>query len=165
VIFAMTITDGLTNLANRKQLDATLADELLRAQRHNRDLAVLMLDIDHFKRINDTYGHGVGDAVLRHFAGLLQKRMRPTDKLGRYGGEEFCAILPETNLEQALSLAEELRERTAAQPFNVEQRQVPVTVSIGASSFAVGMKASDLYSHADRMLYKAKHEGRNCVRG
>jgi diguanylate cyclase len=124
---------------------------------------MLMLDIDHFKRINDSYGHLAGDAVLRALAALLQKRMRPNDKLGRYGGEEFCAILVETNLQSAAKIANELRELIAAHPFVADKHEVNATISIGASTLQPGMKTEDLYKRADEMLYQAKRTGRNKV--
>ena len=163
IIFQMTVTDGLTNLANRKQLDAVLQEEIARARRHERDLAVLMLDIDHFKGINDTYGHLVGDSVLRNLATILQRRLRPTDRLGRYGGEEFCAILPETSLLNAARIAEELRALVEAHSFVAEDTPVRVTVSIGAGALEAGMSVADMYRSADEMLYKAKRTGRNRV--
>ncbi len=163
IIFGMTITDGLTNLANRKQLDALLAEEIARAHRHGRPLSMLMLDIDHFKRINDSYGHLAGDTVLRGLAASLQKRMRPNDKLGRYGGEEFCAILAETTLQSAATIANELREMIAAHIFVADKHEVKATLSIGASTLQPGMKSEDLYQRADEMLYEAKRTGRNRV--
>lgn len=163
IIFRMTVTDGLTNLANRKQLDALLNEEIPRARRHRRDLSVLMLDIDHFKRINDTYGHLAGDSVLRGLASMLQKRLRPNDKLGRYGGEEFCAILPETGLQNAVRIAEELRALVESHCFVDEQREIRVTLSIGAASLVDAMQVEGLYKSADDMLYQAKRTGRNKV--
>jgi diguanylate cyclase (GGDEF)-like protein len=163
VIFSMTVTDGLTNVINRKALDGILADEVLRAHRHARPLSLLILDIDHFKRINDTHGHLAGDAVLRSLAALLQKRVRPTDKVGRYGGEEFCAILPETDLQNALHMAEELRTLVAGNMFAAEQRMLQVTISLGVATLTPDMQAEDLYRSADQMLYAAKHSGRNRV--
>lgn len=163
IIFKMTITDGLTNLSNRKQLDGQLNDEIQRARRHNRELALAMIDIDHFKNINDTYGHLTGDSVLRNLALILQKRLRPNDKLGRYGGEEFCAILPETNLHSASKIAEELRALIAAHLFVAEESQLQVTISIGVAVLTGDMQPDDLYRSADDMLYKAKRTGRNKV--
>lgn len=163
IIFRMAVTDGLTNLSNRKQLDVMLAEEIPRARRYRRDLSVLMLDIDHFKNVNDTYGHLTGDYVLRGLAGILQKRLRPNDKLGRYGGEEFCAILPETSLSSAVGFAEELRALVEAHSFVAEDKQLRVTISIGAGALQDGMQSSDLYRRADQMLYRAKREGRNRV--
>jgi two-component system cell cycle response regulator len=163
IIFKMTITDGLTNLANRKQLDGLLNDEIQRARRHNRELALAMIDIDHFKNINDTYGHLTGDSVLRNLALILQKRLRPNDKLGRYGGEEFCAILPETNLQSAAKIAEELRALIAAHVFVAEESQLHVSISIGVAVLTGDMQPDDLYRSADDMLYKSKRTGRNKV--
>lgn len=163
IIFRMTITDGLTNLANRKQLDSLLQDEVPRAARHGRNLSLLMLDIDHFKAINDTHGHLIGDAVLRGLATVLRKRLRPHDTIGRYGGEEFCAVLPETDLPGAAKIAEELRQQVMAQPFAVEGREVRITVSIGVATLVQGMQADQLYKSADEMLYRAKRDGRNRV--
>jgi len=164
IIFSMTITDGLTNLYNRKQLDAAMDDELARSQRHGRPLAVLMLDIDHFKRVNDTYGHLAGDSVLRGLAALLQKRVRPTDKLGRYGGEEFCAILPETSHSSAMKIADDLRKLIEAYVFVADQQQIKTTVSIGVGSLQPGVdSATALYKSADAKLYEAKRTGRNKV--
>jgi diguanylate cyclase (GGDEF)-like protein len=163
IVFRMAITDGLTNLHNRKQLDTMLSEEIPRAQRHGRDLALLMLDIDHFKSINDTYGHLTGDSVLRGLASILQKRLRPNDKLGRYGGEEFCAILPETSLPSATRIAEELRAMVQSHSFNAEGKEVRVTVSIGASCLGSSMTMEQLYKGADDKLYEAKRSGRNKV--
>jgi two-component system, cell cycle response regulator len=163
VVFRMRITDGLTSLHNRKQLDTLVEEEITRARRHGRELSVLMLDIDHFKKINDTHGHLTGDSVLRALASLLQKRLRPNDKLGRYGGEEFCAILPETSLENAALIAEELRALVAGTPFRAESLEINVTISIGAGALREGMIATDLYQSADKMLYQAKRTGRNKV--
>lgn len=163
IIFQMRVTDGLTNVANRKQLDALLSDEIPRARRHGRDLSLLMLDIDRFKSINDTYGHLTGDAVLRGLAAILQKRLRPNDKLGRYGGEEFCAILPETGLASAVRIAEELRELVAAHAFTADGKNIRVTVSIGAACLQPEMQMEGLYDGADQRLYQAKRTGRNRV--
>jgi len=163
IVFRMAITDGLTNLSNRKQLDNLLTEEIPRAHRHGRDLALLMLDIDHFKTINDTYGHLTGDSVLRGLSSILQKRLRPNDKLGRYGGEEFCAILPETSLQSAVKIAEELRVMVASHSFNAEGKEIRVTVSIGAACLLPDMEMEQLYKGADEKLYQAKRGGRNKV--
>ncbi|MFL6549881.1 MAG: diguanylate cyclase [Povalibacter sp.] len=163
IIFRMTVTDGLTNVSNRKQLDTLLSEEIPRARRHGRDLSLLMLDIDHFKQINDSYGHLTGDSVLRGLANILQKRLRPNDKLGRYGGEEFCAILPETNLSSAVRIAEELRALVAAHSFVAEMTELRVTMSVGVAALNGVMQAEQLYKSADEMLYEAKRTGRNRV--
>lgn len=163
IVFRMAITDGLTNLANRKQLDTLLGEELPRAQRHSRHLSLLMLDIDHFKNINDTYGHLTGDSVLRGLALTLQKRLRPNDKLGRYGGEEFCVILPETSLSSAVRIGEELRMLIANHAFVAEGKEVRVTISIGAAGAGPMTTIDQLYKAADVKLYEAKRAGRNKV--
>jgi two-component system cell cycle response regulator len=163
IVFRMAITDGLTNVANRKQLDTVLAEELPRAQRQGRLLSLLMIDIDHFKSINDTYGHPTGDSVLRGVASMLSKRLRSTDKLARYGGEEFCLVLPETSLSSAVRIAEELRDMVAQQTFAAEGREIRVTVSIGVAAATPVMTVEQLYKAADDMLYKAKNSGRNRV--
>jgi diguanylate cyclase (GGDEF)-like protein len=163
IISQMAMTDGLTNLSNRKQLDASLEEEVARAQRHRRKLSLLMLDIDHFKRINDDHGHLVGDGVLTRLAALMKQRLRPTDKLGRYGGEEFCAILPETPLCGAAEIAESLRALIDEQRIVVDNRTVAVTVSIGIAELQAEMQCADLYRAADQMLYRAKTLGRNRV--
>lgn len=163
IIFGLTNTDGLTGLANRKHLDSMLNDEVLRAQRHGRELSLLMLDLDHFKRINDSHGHLAGDAVLRGLALLMRKRLRPHDKIGRYGGEEFCIILPETSLQNAGNAADELRKLIEAHPFPADRQNIHATASIGVSVLRAGMNGADLYKSADEMLYRAKRTGRNRV--
>ncbi|HWW19961.1 MAG TPA: GGDEF domain-containing protein [Steroidobacteraceae bacterium] len=163
VIGHMAVTDGLTNLANRKHLDTLLAEEVQRAHRHNRELSVLMLDIDHFKTINDAHGHLAGDRVIAGLGHLLRQRLRSDDKLGRYGGEEFCAILPETGLDNATTIAETLRTLVATHPFPVDAKRLTVTVSIGAAALKPQMHSTDLYRAADEMLYRAKNQGRNQV--
>jgi two-component system, cell cycle response regulator len=157
------ITDGLTGLSNRKHLDTLLSDEIPRAQRYGRALSLLMLDVDHFKRVNDTHGHLAGDAVLRQIAALLRQRLRPSDEPGRYGGEEFCIILPETGLDQATQIAESIRTMIEAHAFVIEQQALKATVSIGIASLGPAMQAEDLYRAADQLLYQAKHAGRNRV--
>jgi diguanylate cyclase (GGDEF)-like protein len=163
VIGHMAVSDGLTNLANRKHLDTLLAEEIQRAHRHNRELSLLMLDIDHFKTINDAHGHLAGDRVIAGLGHLLRQRLRSDDKIGRYGGEEFCAILPETGIEPATAIAETLRTLVATHPFPVEAKRLAVTVSIGAAALKPNMQSSDLYRAADVMLYRAKNQGRNQV--
>ena len=162
-IFNMTITDGLTDVGNKKRLDQLVHKEIPRAVRHNRELSLLMVDIDHFKDVNDTYGHLAGDSVLRDLAGILQKRLRPDDELGRYGGEEFAAVLPETSLLGAVKIAEDLRSLVEQHRFIVEGEQIRVTVSIGAAALKPGMDAKGFFRAADEMLYKAKNTGRNRV--
>jgi two-component system, cell cycle response regulator len=165
VIGHMAVTDGLTNVSNRKHLDTLLDEEVQRAMRHKRELSVLLLDIDHFKSINDGHGHLTGDRVLAGLALMLRQRLRSGDRVGRYGGEEFCAVLPETGLASALAIAENLRSLIATTPFPVESKRLSVTVSIGVAVMVPGMQRTDLYRAADQLLYQAKHEGRNRVLG
>jgi two-component system, cell cycle response regulator len=165
VIGRMAVSDGLTNLANRKHLDIMLGEEIQRSQRHHRRLSMLMVDIDHFKTINDVHGHLAGDRVIAGLAHLLRQRLRSDDKLGRYGGEEFCAILPETGLSDATAIAETLRTLVATQPFPVDAKRLTVTISIGAAELKPNMQGIDLYRAADEMLYRAKNQGRNQVCG
>ncbi|MFO0568596.1 MAG: GGDEF domain-containing protein [Polyangiaceae bacterium] len=163
-VFKLTITDGLTQVNNRRHFDEALEREFVRARRHQRPLALLVLDIDFFKRINDQYGHLAGDHVLRELAGLVQGRVRRDETVARYGGEEFVVLLPETGAEGAASLAENLRARIAAHSFVFQGVTIPVTVSIGVAVFsAVDSVATDLFRRADEKLYEAKQTGRNRV--
>ena len=161
----MAATDFLTGLANRRHFLARLEQELARIQRLEEHRAsVLMLDSDHFKRVNDTFGHATGDKVLRHLAVLMQKGLRKVDIAGRVGGEEFAIILPGADLPAAEVFAERLRKKVAGTPMAQEDRAIPLTVSIGVT----GMKASDTSAddalvRADRALYRAKECGRNKV--
>ena len=164
-IFNMTITDGLTDVSNKKKLDTELAKEIPRALRHGRQLSIMMIDIDHFKDVNDTYGHITGDSVLRDLASILERRLRPDDTLGRYGGEEFCAILPETSLEGAIRIGEQLRSLVESHAFVVEGEQIKVTISVGIAELKKGMDMKAFYKSADEMLYEAKRTGRNKVCG
>ena len=163
VVASMALTDGLTNVANRKHLDALLLEEIARARRHDRELSLLMIDVDHFKHINDAHGHVGGDSVLRRIGSILQQRLRPGDKAGRYGGEEFCLILPETGRADAAQFAESLRAKLAGENFVADGESVSVTVSIGVAVLESGMDPADLYRAADQWLYRAKERGRNRV--
>jgi two-component system cell cycle response regulator len=163
-IYRMTIVDGLTQIHNKRYLQEALDREVLRARRHDRDLSLLMIDIDFFKRINDQYGHLAGDHVLRELAQAIQERIRRDEVFARYGGEEFAILLPETPLEGAVSLAEDLRVRVSEHNFVFQSEMIPVTVSIGCARLASGDGvASDLIQRADEKLYEAKRTGRNRV--
>ena len=163
-IFNMTIKDGLTDISNKRQLDNVMAKEISRAQRHERPLSLLMIDIDHFKDVNDTYGHLAGDSVLKDLAAILQKRLRPDDEVARYGGEEFAAILPETPVGGAAKIAEDLRRLVEQHDFVVEGEHIRVTISIGAAELGRGQTMNQFYKAADEALYEAKRGGRNQVR-
>jgi diguanylate cyclase (GGDEF)-like protein len=156
-------TDGLTGLSNHAALQQRLEEEMARARRHEAPLAVVMLDLDHFKRINDTYGHPVGDAVLRASGALLRSLARESDVVGRYGGEEFAAILIETDAEGARRFAERFRAALAAlDAVEVAGRPVRATVSVGVAARShADVTAADLVARADRALYEAKSAGRD----
>lgn len=157
--------DGLTGLYNHRTFYALLEDELARAIRFDRPVSLLMLDIDHFKRVNDVHGHLAGDAVLKGLSELLGRRARAIDRVCRYGGEEITVILPEINLDAAVNVAERLRARVEAQPFDVNAgAPLHITVSIGVASFpAHADSAQALVAAADAALYAAKQGGRNRI--
>lgn len=160
----MAVRDALTGLYNRREFKARLGTELERARRYSHPFALLMMDIDHFKMVNDTYGHPAGDRLLLAFASKLHDCTRPVDSLARYGGEEFALILPEVRAEEAMLAAERLREQIAAEPFTLGEHVVSMTVSIGVAIFPQHGRHSDtLFRHADRALYRAKETGRNHV--
>ena len=157
-------TDTLTGLPNRRHFLERLAQEIERFQRQHKGAALLMVDIDHFKRVNDSHGHAVGDAVLRQFATLLQQSLRKPDLAGRLGGEEFAILLPGTDLDGALVYAERLRERIASSPCEDEGLSIGYTISIGVSIFRAEDESGDQpLSRADAGLYAAKQKGRNRV--
>jgi two-component system, cell cycle response regulator len=163
-IYRMTIVDGLTQIHNKRALFEALEKELMRARRYERDLSLLMFDIDFFKRINDQYGHLAGDHVLRELARIVSERIRREEVFARYGGEEFVILLPETPLPGAAALAESLRARVANHPFVFQGERIPVTVSIGTALLGENDKvAADLIQRADEKLYEAKRGGRNRV--
>ena len=164
---ALATTDPLTRVLNRRALLDRLGTEVDRARRYDSSLTLLLLDVDHFKQINDTAGHLAGDSVLRQLGALLEDAMRNVDIVARYGGEEFVAILPETSTEGGVVFAERLRERIAGQSFDVGAvRPVHLTVSVGIASFpsARVVTTEDLFARADEALYRAKSGGRNQVR-
>jgi len=164
-----TITDPLLGIHNRRFLDHRLGEEVLRARRHRLDLTLLMVDLDHFKRVNDTHGHPTGDLVLQHVARLLKDGLRQTDILARFGGEEFVILLPHTPEPDAHFLAERLRETVARSPLRLVPEGGPagdlaVTVSIGSACLQPGEPgAGSLLARADKALYQAKQGGRNRV--
>jgi two-component system cell cycle response regulator len=163
-IYRMTIVDGLTQIHNKRYFQEALDRELLRARRHARDLCVLMFDIDFFKRINDQYGHLAGDHVLRELARVVQSRIRRDEVFARYGGEEFVIVLPETSMDGATSLAENLRSRVEAHAFIFQGERIKVTISVGCALLVEDDKsAAELVQRADEKLYEAKRSGRNRV--
>jgi diguanylate cyclase (GGDEF)-like protein len=155
--------DSLTGLLKHADIKEQVLLEQERALRSGKPLSVVMLDIDHFKRVNDNYGHGVGDTVIRALANLLRQRLRRVDSLGRYGGEEFLAVLPDCSAEQALRILDEIRQQFSAIRFSAGGCEFNVNLSAGIAS-GTGDPSSELLEQADRALYLAKQGGRNQVR-
>ena len=156
----MVITDELTNLFNRRRILELLEIKLEKASRYKRDLALIMIDLDFFKKINDSFGHQFGDKVLRKISEIMKQNTRNLDLVGRYGGEEFLLILPETNLEKAALVAEKLRQKI--KKSDIEGLDFKLTASFGAVQYE-GESSQQLIKRADDLLYKAKKEGRDRV--
>lgn len=152
--------DPLTDLFNRTAFEARLDEEWQRAQRYGTGFALVMFDLDHFKEVNDRYGHGTGDQALREVGRLAREELRASDTIGRWGGEEFLILLPETGVEGAACLAERLRRRIAEHPFRGPDR---ITVSLGVALHRSGQTQEDLLKGLDNALYRAKEAGRNRV--
>ena len=162
-IYRMTIVDGLTGVHNKRYFVEQLDRELSRAARHGRPLTMVLCDIDHFKSVNDEYGHLAGDHVLKEVAQLCKSRIRPDDVIARYGGEELAMILPETDLAGGRLIADELRERIASSSFVFEDEDIDVTVSCGVAQLDPSWSSYDFVKAADDQLYEAKRSGRNRV--
>lgn len=160
LLLDMAFTDGLTGLLNYRAFREILSSEVDRARRYGTTFSLMMVDIDHFKRVNDTYGHQMGDKVLVSIASRLQRRIRKSDLVFRYGGEEFMVLLPETGMYKALTLAE--RVRAFVERMRVDE-SLAVTISVGVSQYEQGMEARDIVESVDRGLYLAKGKGRNRV--
>ena len=158
---ALMMRDGLTGLLNHTTIKERLEQEILRAERTNLPLSYIMIDIDHFKNVNDTYGHPAGDRVLKSLAQLLTQRLRRTDIIGRYGGEEFAIILPHTSINNALVVMEELRKSFENIRHRANEEEFSVTFSCGIASLAHFKTANEMNEAADKALYIAKNEGRN----
>ncbi|HYO48442.1 MAG TPA: diguanylate cyclase, partial [Chloroflexia bacterium] len=163
----LAVRDGLTGIYNRREMERLLKEEVARHNRYGGTISLILLDIDHFKSVNDTYGHPVGDLVLQWMAQLLRNHIRSVDRLARYGGEELAIILPETSAKNALHLAETLRRLVASQPFTFQQTeeqvaQIPITISLGVAGIPDNAYSEEtLITAADVALYKAKRQGRN----
>lgn len=157
-------TDRLTQLYNRGYWEECLAREFARHKRYQSDASLVMFDIDHFKRVNDTYGHQVGDKVIQLVSALLKKNLRNIDIAGRYGGEEFGAILPDTGIEGARLFAERLRESAEALHFRAGDQEIRFTISLGVADLSSPCPTYKQWlEHADKALYDSKHAGRNRV--
>ncbi|KJR41136.1 PAS/PAC sensor-containing diguanylate cyclase [Candidatus Magnetoovum chiemensis] len=163
-LYEMNIKDALTGVYNRRFLETRLHEEFHRHKRYKRPLSLIMLDIDYFKKINDTYGHQFGDTVLKNVAAVCNSIVRKVDIFARYGGEEFCGILPEIPLYNSRILAERLRIAVSELENDAEGKNVQVTISIGISEIRDHVATPDmLLKIADDALYKAKHSGRNKI--
>ena len=162
----LAITDGLTGLFNRRYMETHLRTLVEQSAARNKPITVLVLDIDYFKAINDSYGHDAGDDVLREFALRMRKATRNIDLACRYGGEEFVIVMPETDMAVATVVAERLRRRIASEPFAIQQgaRHLEVTISIGIAALSsADDNAASILKRADQALYRAKRDGRNRV--
>lgn len=157
-------TDGLTGALNRRGLDAELERRWYEWKRYKRSFSLVMFDLDHFKRVNDTHGHRVGDRVLASIGRIALDMKRLSDAFGRYGGEEFVLVLPETSLDASALVAERLREHVAASPLVVDGTPIPVTLSLGVASARLPTPSlEELIQEVDDRLYEAKQGGRNRV--
>ncbi len=159
----LSITDHLTHLYNSRHFHAQLETEIIRHDRYQRPLSLLMIDIDHFKRFNDAYGHMEGDRVLQRIGKGISSVLRTPDTAYRYGGEEFTILLPETDLEAAIRAAERIKEEVEGQMAALESPYDPITLSIGATEYLRGETAVSFMKRADKAMYKSKSKGRNCI--
>ena len=160
------LTDALTGIANRKCFDNRLLDSISRAEETDQPLSLLMVDIDHFKRFNDTYGHQMGDQVLKLIGAILKQAVRGRDTPARYGGEEFAVILPKTALQEAITLADQIRRTVAKRRVtrkSTGEKLCQITLSLGVAQYRHGEQAVELLLRADEALYAAKRGGRNRV--
>lgn len=159
-------TDNLSGLFNQRHLITTLEHEIERTARNELPTSLILIDIDHFKRVNDTYGHGVGDQAIQHIAQLIRSTVRKLDIPCRYGGEEFAVVLPGTPLLMAKHIAERLRAIIEANPLPLAQHPLMLTTSLGVDTLLPRHKDSpqSFLARTDQQLYAAKHAGRNCVK-
>lgn len=158
--------DPLTGIANRRLLEQRLEQEFIRCSRYQRPLSLIMLDIDHFKQVNDEHGHPCGDQVLLATADRIQDNLRHSDLLARYGGEEFCIVLPETNGDETYEVAERIRQQIQDLPVHYQNKCLHITISGGIASLSQGFQqAQQMLDSADQNLYAAKKTGRNQIAG
>ncbi len=163
-IYRLTTVDGLTQIFNRRYFEETLEREISRCNRYGRLMSLAMADVDHFKQINDTYGHLAGDYVLKQIASIIRMKIRREDIFARYGGEEFALLLPEVDVKGAHAMAEKARKLVEGQRFEFDKQVIPVTISLGVAVLAENLRdPADLVRQADSKLYEAKVAGRNRV--
>jgi diguanylate cyclase len=158
---SLALKDALTGIWNRQALNEIMEKEYTRWLRYQNPLSIIIWDVDFFKRVNDTYGHAAGDKVLKTIAQIFNQATRDADFIGRFGGEEFMGVFPETRLEEALKLANKIREKVANSKFHYENKPVPITASAGLATFRPNDSIDDVFKRADKALYKAKETGRN----
>ncbi|MFH1729122.1 MAG: diguanylate cyclase [Pseudomonadota bacterium] len=167
VIYRLATLDGLTQVYNKKFFMECLFNEFSRSKRYRRDLSLVLFDLDHFKLVNDIHGHPAGDYILKRLSSLVTRNLRKEDIIGRYGGEEFGIILPETNEEKAGQIAEKLRKLVEGIDFNYNDKDIPVTISMGVTSLTPSLTKfknyNDMIEDSDKALYEAKKRGRNRV--
>ena len=163
--YRLATTDGLTELYNHRYFQEQMKRQIENSKRYETEFSMIILDIDFFKKFNDTFGHQAGDAVLRQVAQTLKKNVRATDIVCRYGGEEMSIILPNTGKDVAYSTAEKICQRVSDRKFKLSNdKETSVTISLGVATFPYdGQSASDIIDAADKRLYNAKHNGRNQV--
>jgi diguanylate cyclase (GGDEF)-like protein len=165
-IHKMAIMDGLTGLFNKRYFMETVDREISRARRHERSLSLIMFDIDHFKNVNDTYGHLAGDHILKELSEIIKSRVRREEVVARYGGEELVVLMPETDIDGAFQLAEQIRARVQSHDFVFSKKKINLTVSGGvAAAEEARYDMMDFIQLADERLYEAKNSGRNLVIG
>jgi len=165
VLSELVSTDALTGLFNFRHFKTVLQAEMDRSKRSGIPTSLVMVDVDHFKAINDTYGHGAGNMALKSLADILSNEVRTTDIVCRYGGEEFAMVFPETHLNLAVKVADRIRKQISSQPLAIDGAEIKLTVSMGASvymKFSV-LDFNDFVASVDKYLYEAKQSGRNCI--
>lgn len=163
-LYEISVLDGLTNVYNRRYLEQRLVEEVAYSKRYRKPLSILLLDIDFFKKLNDSYGHQAGDRVLKDVSARLSLALREYDIVARYGGEEFAVVLPTTPKSRAMVIAERLRRSISDEPFQFQEHTIECTISLGAASLPEdGEDMDSLVAAADRALYEAKEQGRNRV--
>ncbi len=160
---ASSLRDGLTGIGNRKAMDMALTREIKLAHRHKQSLCLLFIDIDHFKQVNDLYGHRAGDRLLQHSANCIQSALRDTDQIFRYGGEEFVVLLNNTDIKAARLIAERIRLNVAMTPLTVDKQELSATISLGVATLESKDDGESLLKRSDSALYIAKNSGRNKV--